>query len=541
MFHSHVNYPCGGSQTYQMTVSLDIQITELIDSAPYIEEALEESVKRYGKKKEGVSPMAITDAPHNKKETNYVNLHVHSVFSFLDGANKIKDCVARVKELGMNAVALTDHNHIGGAVDFFNECEKQGIKPILGCEVYHSQDIDILSLSADKRTQWAINKAEAAGVSIPTHVEETTATGKTKRRPVKKSEIADLLRPFEYPTKQYHMIFLAMNQKGWHNLVELQSEAARLCTYDGNFTTDDALIEQYNEGLIFSTACIGNRAAQLIKQGKEHEALTQIQNWHRIFGDRMYLEIQPYMAKEQMEVNRLYMSWSKELGIPLIATNDVHYTRKEDHDDHDTLLCIGTGRSKSMMERMHYSNEFWIRSFDEMMEAFALQADTFLMASENRDLYLQNCRQALLETNKVAARIEAVKVGSDKAMFPNVTAPNGISQETWLEVKCWANLHKYLAKHPEYDRTRYEEQLAYELGIVNRKGFAPYMHIVEEYVTWANENGCPTGPGRGSAAGSLILFLLGITKQIDPIQNELLFFRFLTEDRKDPPDWKQAA
>ncbi|SHL00348.1 DNA polymerase-3 subunit alpha [Selenomonas ruminantium] len=225
------------------------------------------------------------------------------------------------------------------------------------------------------------------------------------------------------------------------------------------------------------------------------------------------------------------------MEVQVIATNDVHYTLKEDWDDHDTLLCIGTGKKKADTDRMRYSNDFWIKSEEEMYESFAEQMQKTDFDADDADEYTKFYKVAIENTQLIADKVDGnIKLGSDKPLFSNVQVPKGFTPETWLTQKAFMGMYKYLAKHPEYDVKEYEARLASELDIINSKGFAPYMLAVEEYVTWANENNCPTGPGRGSAAGSLALFSIGVTKNIDPIQNQLLFSRFLTADRKDPPD-----
>ena len=474
------------------------------------------------------------------------HLHVHTSYSFLDGYNPIARLVARAKELGMNALAITDHNHLGGCLEFQRECNKQGIKPLLGCEMYWTFDTDFASKPVDERNQDAIDKARAAGVlQEEAPVEINPKTGKPKKATkLKKSDIKDIIAPFEYDMSQYHIILIAINQTGWKNLVKLQSEAADKCTYNGRFLCDDAMLAKYSEGLVMTSACIGNVAADMIIEGRTAEAEAQILRWKEIFGDRFFLEIQPLNIEKQWRVNMAYMELASRHDITVVATNDVHWTLKEDADDHDTLLCIGTGKLKADEERMRYSPDFWLKDRNEMVESFEIQLDSMVddgIASHCVEEYANFCLQAIDNTSLIADAVEAVTLGSPVPLFPEVHTPVGLSTETFLTSKCYQELYKYLAANPHLDRFTYERRLHEELSVINTKGFAPYMLTVEEYITWANANGCPTGPGRGSAAGSLTLFLLGITRRIDPIQYQLLFSRFLTVDRTAPPDWKQAA
>jgi DNA polymerase-3 subunit alpha len=399
------------------------------------------------------------------------------------------------------------------------------------CEVYWTFDTDILGMEKEDRDQWAIDRALAAGVTLP--------EAKGKKKPTK-AEINVVLDPYKYDTHQYHIILLAINQTGWQNLVRLQSEAARKCTFNGRYLCDDEMLEKYNEGLIMTTACIGGIVPSLINDGKYQEASDQLDNWKRIFGDRFYIEIQPLNIEEQRLANLQMVSMANEKRIKIVATTDVHYTLKSDHDDHDTLLCIGTGKLKSEEDRMRYSNDFWIKSYDEMIETFDAQSDS--MQEEygsdifDKNEYMQIIRDALANTNVIASMTEDIKLGSDIDLFPDIKIPFGMTAEKWLTLKCFQGLYKYKKKHPEIKLRLYEKRLNDELHVINTKGFAPYILVVQDYIEWANSHGCPTGPGRGSGAGSLVLFMLGITKVIDPIKYNLLFFRFLTMDRTAPPD-----
>lgn len=475
---------------------------------------------------------------------NFVHLHVHDTGSFLDGMCKIPDLIKRTKELGMTAIAETNHNHIGLCYEFQKQCKAQGIKPILGGELYYTWDTNIASLPIEDRRKTAFEAMmkdimEEEKAEIDKIVAKSGLSDKTIKKIFKDNK---KLKQYEYDIKQYHILFLAMNQKGWNNLVKLQSEAALKCTYNGRFLCDTEMIRKYNEGLIMTVACIGSAPASLIIDKKEDEAKKLIQEWHDIFQDRFYLEIQPLNIDKQRKVNHAYFRWSKELDIKTVATNDVHYILKEDHEDHDTLLCIGTGSFKSTPNRMRYSNDFWLKTLDEMSEGFAEQAFSMteeeLLKDENEvNEYIKFCTEALDETNKVADRVsEDIQISSGTYLFPKIKIPGGITPEDYLALKSYKGLYDYYKKTPDIDLALYEKQLSKELDIIIKKGFASYMLIVAEYIEWAGKQGIMIGPGRGSAAGSLILFCLGITKMVDPIKYNLLFSRFLTMDRTGMPD-----
>lgn len=478
-------------------------------------------------------------------QPNFTHLHVHSAYSFLDGFNKAEDAAVRAKELGMKAMAITDHNHLGGVLVFQKEMKKQGIKPILGGELYWTWDMNVLSKPKDERNEWAMEQARKTGFDIDKAIYDienpiSEKTGKPlKARKITKGELNELLEPYHYDSKQYHIILLAINQTGWRNLVKIQSEAAEKCTFNGRYCCDDTLLEKYSEGLIMTTACIGNSVPTLFNQGRHNEANEQLVKWQSIFGDRFFIEIQPLNIDLQRMANFNLVQYAIENNIKLVATNDVHYTHKEDHEDHDILVRLGTGKTVSSEDAIIYSNDFWIKSYDEMIESFEEQAISMKETFEDmfdKDSYMEVVRQALINTNTIADMIEDIKLGSDINLFPEVIVPPGLTPESYLTMKCFQNLYKYKKSHPEINIHLYEKRLNDELKVINTKGFAPYILVVQDYIDWANNNGCPTGPGRGSGAGSLVLFMMGITKIIDPIKYGLLFFRFLTMDRSAPPD-----
>ena len=214
----------------------------------------------------------------------FTHLHVHDYYSFLDGLSSPKALATRAKELGMTALATTNHNHLGGVIEFQDACKEVGIKPLLGCEMYYTEDTNILSLSSDERNALAMEQAIAAGVEIPE---------KINGKKITKTQIKDLIASYQYDIKQYHVLFIAKNQTGWKNLVQLQSAAAEKCTYNGRYICDTDMIRAHSEGLIMTSACIGNRVASLINKGRLTEAEALVDEWHNIFKEDFYLEIQP--------------------------------------------------------------------------------------------------------------------------------------------------------------------------------------------------------------------------------------------------------
>ena len=480
----------------------------------------------------------------------FTHCHFHTSYSLLDGYNPIKKAVRRLKELNMKACAITDHGSLGGIPEWQEECEKNDIKALLGVEGYWTWNCEDIAKNIDTRKQDAYNKY------LETIGQEPAELPKVKGAELK--QLNELLKPYMYDTHSYHIILIAMNQVGWRNLIKLQSIASDKYHYKNRWHIDDNLLREYNEGLIYCTACIGSAPSKMIQVGKYDEAERIILNWKEIFGDRLYLEIQPLNIDKQWITNEFYMAMSKKHGIKAVATNDVHYTYKEDHEDHDTLLCIGMKTYKTeeiakeawrnkhngsltgfVYNRIYYDNEFWIRDEEEMLEAFSRHnRDHFQNDSEiSVQDYTKFYQEAIQNTQEIADRCnDHIELGSSKPLFPQVDLPEGITAEDYLESLAWQGLYRYLAEHTECDSRIYEKRLRDEMNIICGKGFAPYMLAVREYIQWANANGCETGPGRGSASGSLCLLCLGITKNIDPIKYGLMFSRFLTADRKDPPD-----
>lgn len=457
---------------------------------------------------------------------SFTHLHFHTDYSFLDGFNPVKKAVARLKELGMDSCAITDHNHMGGVIAFKKECEANGIKPILGVELYWTHDMKEIMKPIEERKEDATKRAEAAGITVP-----------KKTKSVTQKAINEIIEPYMYDNYSYHIILLAKNEVGYHNLIKIQSEAAKYGKFNGRHHCDNDLLMKYHEGIICLTACMSGYSAKMIRQDKYDEADKYLQFMTETFGDDFYLEVQPFNDPNQNKINRYYYTYSKNNNIKIAATNDVHWTLADDWDDHDTLICVGLGMEKHDENRtqMRYPWGLHIRSEEEMKRAFEEQADTMYEQERNKQGYLEAMYKACDTTQEIADKIEVYGLAPDHDLFPVVDIGNMTPEEA-LEKKAFTGLYEYLKKHPDYNQKEYEDRLRFELNVINKKGYAPYFICVEEYVTWANNNGCPTGPGRGSASGSLALFCTGVTKNIDPIQNQLLFGRFLTEDRKSPPD-----
>ena len=460
----------------------------------------------------------------NENPMDFISLHTHSFYSLLDAESSPQRLAEKAKAIGMKALALTDHNHLLGVLDFKKACESTDIKPIYGVELYYTDDTQMMKLPIAEQRELAKAKALADHIEIP------------KKAKVK--ELNKLLGPYMYPTKSFHILFLAKNQQGYRNLCKLQSEAARVCSVKKlkmtRFHCDNPMIAQYKEGLIMTTACLGSRSAQLILNDQYEAATELILKWHDMFQDDFYLEIQPYHHPNQVKVNKFYMQLADQYHLQLVATNDVHYANESDADDHDSLLCLSIDKKKADRNRMRYSVEFWLRDRCEMEDAFMLQNAAFNQSDSD---YRKHYKIALNNTLKIADKVaDNIHVTPDESLFPKIHIKSKLSPEAYLCQKCYTNLFQYLSEHPEYDKKVYLDRLAHELYVINKKGFAPYMLINEENVSWCRAHDIPVGPGRGSAAGSLVLFMLGITKVIDPIQYNLLFSRFLTMDRKAMPD-----
>lgn len=395
----------------------------------------------------------------------FVHLHSHTEYSLLDGSNKIRDYVARVKELGMDSAAITDHGVMYGVIDFYKECKAQGIRPILGCEVY-------------------------------------VAPGSRFDR-----------EPGQNDARYYHLILLAENDQGYSNLSKIVS-AGFLDGYYYKPRVDKEILRKYHKGIIASSACLAGEVARYLRMDMYDEAKKAALEYQDIFGtDNFFLELQDHGYDDDKPVNAGLLRLSKETGIGLIATNDCHYTRAEDAEAHDLLLCIQTGKKVTDEDRMRYpGGQFYVKSPEEMSALFPYAPE------------------ALENTQKIADRCNVeIEFGNHK--LPRFDVPEGKTARGFLEELCRKGLEERY--HPVTEELK--KRLDYELGVIEKMGFVDYFLIVWDYCRFARTSGIPVGPGRGSAAGSLVSYTLGITK-LDPIRFNLLFERFLNPERVSMPD-----
>ena len=449
----------------------------------------------------------------------FIHCHVHTIYSMLDGYSKIDDLIDKAKEYNMSSIAITDHGTLAGTFEFNDKCKKAGIKPLLGCEVYQTYDVSKIILSSDERKEMAWKE-----YLDDNNIEEEDLGKLTKK---KKSELSS---DYMYDTKSYHLILIAKNQTGWNNLIRLTSEANDVAMFNGRGHVDYNMLEKYGEGLICTTACIGSMFNSCLMKDNYNEAIEHIEKLQSIFHSDLYIEIQPLEWDQQVKVNKRAINIANNYNIKLIATNDVHYTNKEDNYEHDIMLCIGTGKTYDDPNRMRYDHEFWLRSYDEMIDAF-----NRVEYSKEEKKAIEN---AMSNTVMLADSIDDnIQVGSDHELLPEVDVPEGYTPESWLKRQCWTGLYKYLSDNNLMDkRYIYESRLKEELDVIITKGFTGYMLIVQDIINIGQQAGCSFGPGRGSVGGCLVAFLLGISKGIDPIEYGLLFFRFLTISRTANPD-----
>ena len=397
---------------------------------------------------------------------SFAHLHVHTEFSLLDGSNKIKECVSRVKELGMNSVAITDHGVMFGVIDFYRAAKAAGIKPILGCEVY-----------------------VAPGSRF-----DKEAVGNNDDR-------------------YYHLVLLAENETGYYNLMKIVSRGFTEGYYYKP-RVDMELLEQYHEGIIALSACLAGEVQKNILRGMYGEAKAAACRYKDIFGEgNFFLELQDHGMEEQKLVNQSLLRMSQETGIELVATNDIHYTYANDVKPHDILLCIQTGKKLADEDRMRYEGgQYYIKSEEEMRKLFP---------------YAQ---EAIDNTQKIADRCNVEIVFGEKKL-PKYDVPDGFTSWEYLNKLCYEGLER---RYPG-DDPKIRERLEYELSVIKRMGYVDYFLIVWDFIKYARDYGISVGPGRGSAAGSIVSYCLGITS-IDPLRYQLLFERFLNPERVSMPD-----
>lgn len=398
-----------------------------------------------------------------EKKYKWVSLHQHTEYSLLDSSAKIPELIARAKELGMNSMAITDHGVMYGCVDFYKEAKAQGIKPIIGCEIYVSQG--------------------------DMHVKQNNGRN-----------------------KNYHLVLLVKNKEGYSNLMKIVSTAS----IEGFYykpRVDHDYLKSHSRGLIALSACMNGEIQSHILNDDLDAAKNAAIFYRDTFSDGFYLELQYHGIEQQLKINDRLISMSKELGIPLVATNDVHYIRKEDYRAHDILLCIQTGRTVDEKDRMRYpSDEFYLKSPAEMYKMFS------------------NVPEALENTVKIAEECN-FDYEFHKSKLPKFPLPEGVDAYAYLRDLCYKGLEKGYENVTE----KLKERLEYELGVIKTMGYVDYFLIVWDFIRFARENKIMTGPGRGSGAGSIVAYTLGITK-IDPIKYNLIFERFLNPERVSMPD-----
>lgn len=395
----------------------------------------------------------------------FTHLHVHTEYSLLDGSSKIGEITARAKELGMDSMAITDHGVMYGVIDFYKAARAAGIKPILGCEVY---------------------------VAPGSRFDKETGAGEDR---------------------YYHLILLAENNTGYSNLTKIVSKGF----VDGFYykpRVDYEVLERYSEGIICLSACLAGEVQKYLARGLYDEACKSALHYQEIFGKgNFFLELQDHGIYEQRLVNQQLVRMSRELGIDLVATNDIHYTYAEDAEAHDVLLCIQTGKKVSDEDRMRYEGgQFYCKSEEEMRALFPYAPD------------------AIDNTHKIAERCD-VEIEFGVTKLPQFKVPEGFDSWTYLNHLCGEGLVRRYGDGAEELR----ERLDYELGVIREMGYVDYFLIVWDFINYAKSNGIAVGPGRGSAAGSIVAYTLAIT-DIDPVRYNLLFERFLNPERISMPD-----
>lgn len=403
----------------------------------------------------------------------FTHLHVHTEYSLLDGSNKIIEYVKRVKELGMNSAAITDHGVMYGVIDFYRACKAEGIRPIIGCEVY---------VAPNSRFDKELTGGE---------------------------------------DRYYHLVLLAENNTGYQNLMKIVSKGFTEGYYYKP-RVDMEVLRQYHEGIIALSACLAGEVQRYIAKGLYDEAMKSALKYRDCFGEGNYfLELQDHGIPEQRMVNHQLFRMSKELNIPLVATNDVHYTYAEDVDSHDILLCLQTGKKLADEDRMRYEGgQYYVKSEEEMRQLFSYVPE------------------ALDNTQRIADRCH-VEIEFGVTKLPHFEVPEGFTPWTYLNHLCFTGLHERYGEDENQPAGNtgqtLKERLDYELSVIKRMGYVDYFLIVWDFINYAKKNGIAVGPGRGSAAGSIVSYCLHIT-DIDPIRYSLLFERFLNPERVSMPD-----
>jgi len=412
------------------------------------------------------------------EHSRFVHLHCHTQYSLLDGANKVDALLERVKQLKQPAVAMTDHGNMFGAIEFYREAMRQGIKPIIGCEIY------------------------------------VAPASRFERKGVDKGNR-------EYNN---HLILLAMNLEGYRNLCKLVT-AGYLEGFYYKPRVDKELLREHNRGLIALSACLQGEVAQALSAGQIEKAKSAAESYAAIFGERYYLEVQDNKLPQQEKVNRLILEIGKDLSIPVAATNDCHYGERDDAEAHDVLLCVQTGKTVQEENRLKMeTDELFVKSAEQMKKGF------------------DYCPEAVERTLEIAERCN-LELEFGNYHFPPFQPPKAMTLDDYLDELARQGLGERLQSQGNADgglRTAesskiYEERLKFELGVIKGMQFSGYFLIVADFINYAKDHGIPVGPGRGSAAGSLVAYALKIT-DLDPIRHGLLFERFLNPERRSMPD-----
>lgn len=484
-----------------------------------------------------------------------VHLHVHTYYSELDGAGPVDEMVKRAKEMGFEALAITDHGLCSGIPDFIEACYNEGIKPIPGCEIYMTKDMTFES-SVPLTDEYAaklyfkskkkfnemvryIRKETRYQYKLPEYIDTVREYLQHAMMAIGSEEatfkILDEFLVKEFDSNNFHMVVIAKNNEGLSDLYQMNSHAHLHGMYKKpRVDLDYIKRENLGKNLIATTACIGSYFSQLILAGRYDDAKAHILECNEIFG-HFYLEKQATTSlREQEIVNYWCDRMSKETGIPTILTNDVHYINKEDYKYHDIVVCCGTkgpGNKKRTIndpDRLQYDHEYWLKSTEEMMDAVPD------MASWERTL-------------EVAELVNVSPMSDIKPQFPlyvmtEEEAAAHDTVESLLRKEAWDGLFRVMTKYnfsskQDYRKkyNQYAKQLEYELGVITTSGFADYFLIMKDAIKATNEAGYYTAPGRGSAAGSLVCWALGIT-DLDPVKEKLIFERFLNPERIGYPD-----
>ena len=397
---------------------------------------------------------------------SFVHLHLHTEYSLLDGAIRMKELMKKAAEFKMPAVAITDHGNLFGAIEFYQEAVRAGVKPIIGCEAY-------------------------------------VAPGSHKDRPGSRRDAA------------YHFTLLAENETGYRNLVKLVT-TAHLDGFHYAPRIDKELLAERAAGLIGLSGCLAAEINSAIQANNIEKAKQSAAEYRDILGpENFFIELHDHGMEAQRKCNSALPQIARDLGVGLVAANDVHFLRRSDHQAHDVMLCIGTGKMVQDETRMRYVPELYFKSPDEMREIF-------------RDF-----PQAIQNTLEIGERCH-LDLEFGRSKYPEYPAPAGKTRENYLRELCYDGLGQRYAKRAGSD-PELIRRLDYELGVLEKTGFVSYLLIVWDFIHFAKERGIPVGPGRGSAAGSIVAYVLGIT-DIDPLQYGLIFERFLNPDRVSPPD-----